>query len=398
MSKSAAQPEARDCVSKDPAKDIRVHPVVNRAGLDQFIGLPWKLYRKDPNWVPPLRMERRQHLDPRHNPYFDRAEAQLFLALRGGQVVGRITAQIDRAYLQQHGDGTGHFGFLEALDEPAIFDALLGNAEAWLRDKGMRRLRGPFSFSINEESGLLVEGFEKPPYFLMGHALPYYGARMEGAGYTKAKDLVAYHFPANSNPVPASARAMIKRLKQDPRVSLRTLSKKRFNQDMTAVLQIFNDAWSENWGFVPLSDSQLAKLAKDLKLLIREDFVAIAAVDGKPAAFAVSLPNLNEAIADLNGSLLPFGWAKLIYRVKAGKIRSARMPLMGVRRKFHGTPLGAAMAFAVIDLVHRGNLRHGITEGELSWVLEDNHATRSLIEAGGARPYKIYRIYEKDLR
>ena len=232
----------------------------------------------------------------------------------------------------------------------------------------------------------------------MGHALPYYAAHMESAGYTKAKDLVAYRFTANSNPVPPSARAMIKRLAQDPRVTLRSLSKKHFDRDIAAVLEIFNDAWSGNWGFVPLSDSQLAKLAKDLKLLIREDFVAIAEVDGKAAAFAVSLPNLNEAIADLNGSLLPFGWAKLLYRVKAGKIRSARMPLMGVRQRFHGTPLGAAMAFAVIDMVHQGNLRHGITEGELSWVLEDNHATRSLIEAGGAQPYKIYRVYEKDLR
>ena len=161
MSDSAAQPEACNGVSDISAKDIAILPVVDRAGLDQFIRLPWKLYRKDPSWIPPLQIERRQHLNPRHNPYFERAEARLFLALRDGQVVGRVSAQVDHAYLQKHADGTGHFGFLEALDDPAIFDALLGSAETWLRDRGMRRLRGPFSFSINEESGLLIEGFDK---------------------------------------------------------------------------------------------------------------------------------------------------------------------------------------------------------------------------------------------
>jgi len=336
-------------------------------------------------------------LSRRSNPFFQHAEACLWLALRNGRPVGRVSAQIDQAALKQHGDATGHFGFLEAEDDAEVFAALLGTAERWLAARGMTQVRGPFSFSINDESGLLVEGFDRPPSLMMGHAKPYYAARVEEQGYRKAKDLIAYHYDVTDDALPASAKSLVRRLEADPQVVLRKLDRSRFAAELDAVLEVFNDAWSGNWGFVPLSNAEIAKLAKDLKPLILDDSLAIAEIDGTAAAFAIALPNLNEAIADLDGSLFPFGWAKLLYRLKAGKIRSGRMPLMGVRQRYHGTPWGAALAYAVIGKVNEGMKARGYRTGELSWILEDNASTRRIIESTGAVAYKSYRVYEKAL-
>ncbi len=379
------------------AAGLQIVPVEGKRQLDQFIRVPWRVYRDDPNWVPPLVLERREHLNQRTNPYFAHAEAQLWLALRDGRPVGRISAQVDRTSLERYDDATGHFGFLEAEDDGAVFNALLDTAEAWLRARGMDRVRGPFSFSINDESGLLVEGLERPPSLMMGHAKAYYAQHLEARGYVKAKDLIAYDYDMSRDPLPRSARSLVERLTQDPQVVIRKLNKSRFSAELDAMLAVFNNAWSDNWGFVPLSAAEIAKLAKDLKPLIVADFVAIAEVAGEAAAFAIALPNLNEAIADLNGALLPFGWAKLLYRLKFGKIRSARMPLMGVRKQYHGTVQGAALAYAVIGEVQAALQRRGYTGGELSWILEDNLAARRIIEGTGAVPYKTYRVYEKPL-
>ncbi len=376
---------------------LRIIPVEDRRQLDQFIRVPWQIYRDDPNWVPPLVLERREHLNQRSNPYFKHAEAQLWLGLRDDRPVGRISAQVDQASLQRYGDATGHFGFLEAEDDAALFGALLDTAEDWLHARGMGRVRGPFSFSINDESGLLVQGLDRPPSLMMGHAKAYYAQHLEARGYAKAKDLIAYDYDMARDPLPRSARSLVERLTQDPQIVVRKLDKSRFAVELDAVLAVFNDAWSDNWGFVPLSAAEIAKLAKDLKPLIVADLVAIAEVGGEAVAFAIALPNLNEAIADLNGALLPFGWVKLLYRLKFGKIRSARMPLMGVRKRFHGTIQGAALAYAVIGGVQAALQRRGYTAGELSWILEDNLATRRIIEATGAVPYKTYRVYEKAL-
>ncbi len=379
------------------AADLDLVEVDGKADLDRFIKVPWGIYAGDPNWVPPLVIERRGHLGRKSNPFYRHADVRLWLALRGGRPVGRISAQVNHASLKRYRDATGHFGFIEAEDDPAVFAALLGRAESWLAEQGMRRIRGPFCFSINDELGLLVDGFDRPPSLLMGHARPYYGPRMEQQGYAKAKDLIAYDFPMDSNPLPKSAAAIVKRLGTNSSVVVRGLNRSQYQQEVEAVLDVFNDAWSDNWGFVPMADYEIAHLAKELKPLIHEDFVAIAEVDSEPVAFGIGLPNINEAIADLNGALLPFGWAKLLYRLKGGKIRSARLPLMGVRKRFHGTPLGVALAFGVIDRLHRNHMAKGFTQAELSWILEDNHAIRTIIEASGAQPYKTYRIYEKDL-
>ena len=376
---------------------IEIVEVADKAALDRFIRLPWSIYADDPNWVPPLIMERRAHLDRKANPFFRHAEAKLWLARRGGRDVGRVTAQIDQASLDRYGDATGFFGFLEAVDDEAVFAALLDTAETWLAGRGMSRVRGPFSWSINDESGLLVDGFDTPPSLLMGHAPPYYAGRIEACGYAKAKDLIAYDFDVQTSRLTALGKTLVERLERRPDVTIRRLDKRRFRAELDAVLEVFNDAWSDNWGFVPLSEAEIAKAAKDLGPIIDPNLVYIAEVGGEAAAFSIALPNVNEAIADLDGRLLPFGWAKLLWRLKFGRMRSGRMPLMGVRKKYQNGPTGVALAYAVIDRVHRGGRARGVEHAELSWILEDNQAVRRIIEGLGGRPYKTYRVYEKAL-
>jgi GTP:adenosylcobinamide-phosphate guanylyltransferase len=310
--KAMALPESRPVPEREQrspgASAVEIVRVRTKADLDRFIRVPWRIYRDDPHWVPPLVFERRQHLDRTANPFFDHAEVQLWLALRGGEAVGRISAQVDQAALSQHQDAAGHFGFLEAEDDGGTFAALLQTAEAWLRDRGLRTVRGPFSLSINDESGLLIEGYERPPALMMGHAPPYYGRRLEDLGYAKVRDLIAYDFDVvTAKSVPPEVRRLVDSLAKRPNVTVRRLRKSQLARDLKAVLKVFNDAWSNNWGFIPFSEVEIAKIAKDMRPLIREDFVCIVEIDGDPAAFALALPDLNEAMADLNGALLPFG-------------------------------------------------------------------------------------------
>ncbi|MEX2408607.1 MAG: dATP pyrophosphohydrolase, partial [Rhodovibrionaceae bacterium] len=331
------------------------------------------------------------------NPFFQHAEVELWLAYRGDTPVGRISAQHNRASLEHRGDATGNFGFLDAIDDPEVFTALLAAAEAWLAGKGLSRVTGPFTLSINDESGLLIDGFETPPYFMMGHAKPYYRNHVEAAGYRKAVDLLAYVYAIEQDPVTESARSLLRRMDLNPSVSYRNLDKKRIVADVRAVLEIFNDAWADNWGFVPFSEAEVLQLAKDLKLLIRPEYLCIVEIDGLPAAFGLMLPNLNEVLSEIDGRLLPFGWARLLYRLKIAGLKSARLPLMGVKKRYQGTPVGGALAFAVIEKLHAVAKAQDFKELELSWVLEENASTRRIIEAGQARVHKTYRIYEKVL-
>ncbi len=391
-----AEPRARHARHAADGDAVVIEAVADDDAMERFIRAPFALQGDDPNWVPPLLKERSDHLNPRKNPWFDHAEAGYWLALRGGRVAGRISAQVDRARLARHGDATGHFGFLEAEDDGAVFRALFCAAEAWLGERGMRRALGPFSLSINDESGLLVDGFDSPPSLMMGHAPPYYGRRVEDEGYVKAMDLIAYTRETRQ-PLPAGPKALAERVRHSPEVTLRALDPARYGDDLDTILDIFNDAWSGNWGFVPFTAAEIGHLATSLKPLIRADLVCIAEVGGEAQAMAVALPNLNEAIADLGGRLLPLGWARLLWRLKVRGLRTARVPLMGVRRRHHGTPLGAALAFAVVDDIHRHLAAAGFDRAELSWVLEDNQAMRRMVEAIGARAYKTYRVYEKAL-
>jgi hypothetical protein len=372
---------------------VKIVKVEGRRALNDFIGLLWPLYQDDPVWIPPLILERRSQLAPK-NPYFEHAAFNSWIAYRDGQPVGRISAQIDRLHLDRHQDGTGFFGMLEAEDSPETFQLLMQTAETWLRQKGMRRVAGPYNLSINQELGLLVDGFDTPPVMMMGHARPYYGGRIEANGYRKEKDLLAYIVDSSFAP-PRAMQAIMARTKN--RIRIRSLQKARLDQELRIIRDIFNDAWSQNWGFVPWTNAEFEHLAKDLKLLVEEDLVHIAEAEGEPAAFIVGLPNINEAIRDLNGRLLPFGWLKLLWRLKVKYPQTGRVPLMGVRRKYHDSMLGAALAFGVIAALQPALIRHGLQKMELSWILEDNMGMRNILEAISGRVYKTYRIYSKDI-
>lgn len=373
---------------------ISVRPVRGKEDLKAFLDLPFALYAGDPNWVAPLYLERYEHLDPKKNPYFRHAEVELFVARRDGRPVGRISAQLCRLRSARYGDGVGQFGFLEAENDPMVFAALLDEASAWLKQRGATAIQGPFSFSINDETGLLVEGFDTPPAMMMGHALPYYAGRLEEAGFAKAKDVIAYDFLDPGEPPRALKSAYAKAL-ADTDVTLRPLDKKNLMAELETVVAIANDAWSENWGFVPWTQEEMTALANNLKMLVTGDYIAIAEYKGEPAAMAITLPNINDWIAGLDGRLLPLGWARLAWNLFGRPPKAIRLPLMGLRRKYHGTPLGAVLGMAVIARVRDYHVARGTTRGELSWILEDNMPMRRMIESFGGRPYKTYRIYEK---
>ena len=375
---------------------VTVRAVKGPTDLDAFLQVPFALYRDDPHWIAPLFLERREHLSRKKNPYFKHAEAELFVAWRGAEPVGRISAQIDRLRLERHRDSTGQFGFIEAPDDGEVFQALIAAAEAWLKGRSMTRIQGPFSFSINDETGLLIDGFDTPPAMLMGHARPYYNARVLDLGFTKAKDVIAYDYNGLTPLAPAMAAMMLK-AKNSGELVLRSFSKKHLARDLAIIVDIFNDAWSGNWGFVPWTQEEIDVLGKNLKLLIADQYIAIAEHRGEPVAMAVTLPDLNGWISDLNGRLMPFGWAKLAWRLFTGVPQAVRMPLMGVKRKYHSTPFGAALALGVIDQLRAYHLARGTRRAELSWILEDNRPMRRMIEALGATAYKTYRVYEKPI-
>lgn len=374
-------------------QSLRIVRVEGRSALRRFIRVPWSLYADDPRWVPPLLIERRQHLSSR-NPYFAHAQYCSWLAYRGLRPVGRISAQVDELHLQRHRDATGFFGMLEAEDDAETFRVLTDTAEQWLRGKGMRRILGPLNLSLNQEGGLLVEGFDTPPSIMMGHARPYYGLRLEEQGYSKQKDLFAYRVNADFD-WPPFIKKMTTRAKQD--VHLRPLCMPRFSEELEILQGIFEDAWSQNWGFIPFTKTEFQHLGQNIKFLVDDGLVQVAEVNGAPAGMIVVLPNINEVIRDLNGRLFPFGWMKLLWRLKVRYPTSARVPLMGVRRRYQESLLGPALAFMLIDAVRTPVARRGIREVEMSWILEDNMRIRNIIESIGGTVYKRYRIYGKKL-
>ena len=373
---------------------LHIIPVEGKALMHRFIRLPTTLSAHDPNWITPLDMERAESFSPKHNPLFSHTEVQFWLAVRNGRDVGRISAQIEATNVEK-GDMTGYFGLIAAEDDPAIFKALFDTAEAWLKARGMTQVIGPFNLGINEEAGLLVQGFDTPPMLLMGHDQPYVAQQVEGAGYAKAKDIYAY-LSTIADPLPRAAQLLLKR-KRPANITMRTLSFKDYRRDIDSISEIFNQAWMDNWRFSPLSPEDTDHLAKALKPILNEKLVWFVDVDGEPAGFGVCLPNLNEALQGLDGKLLPLGWAKLLWRLKVSGVKTCRVPLMGVKRKFAGTFTGAVAPFLIIDAMRSEALKMGYEKVELSWVLEDNLPMRSFCENFGALPYKTYRLFEKAL-
>ncbi|HKQ10788.1 MAG TPA: hypothetical protein VJS85_06325 [Rhizomicrobium sp.] len=373
---------------------VEIVPVQTKQQWRDFHHLPFAIYQGDPHWVPPLLLERKFHFQPKHNPFFQHAHAAFFLAYRDGVPVGRITAQIDRLHLERYQDATGHFGFIEAVDEADVFAALLGAAEDWLRGQGMKRAIGPVSFSLWDQPGLLIEGFDTPPYVMMNHHRPYYQNRIAAQGYEKAEDLIAYRYGPDAST--KTWDKLMARALRGGEITLRNIHMdKRFKDEVAMLLDIINDAWSDNWGYVRMTQAEIDELAGVLKLLLRPGDVAIAEYQGKACAFTAIFPNLNEAIADMNGRLFPFNWIKLLWRMKVMRPKTARMPMMGVRKSLQSSPVGAALALSVMRSVREFNFSRGVVDSELSWILARNSRVRHVIEMVGGVPYKTYRVYEK---
>ena len=374
--------------------NVKITEVSGKRAMDTFIRIPWEIYKNDPNWVPPLIFERKEAFSPK-NPFFEHTQWQTWIAWQDGKPVGRISAQIDQLHQKQHENKTGFFGLIEAIDSLEVFKALLDAAENWLRDRGMQEVLGPFNLGINQELGILIEGFDSPPYVMTPHSLPYYGEAIEQCGYQQAQDLVAYELNSGTLTLPRVMQALLNR--SADRVNVRPLQRKQKMAELDVMRSIFNDAWENNWNFVPFTHEEFAAVGKELLMLLPDDFIQIAELDGEAAAFVVLIPNINEAIADLDGRLLPFGWAKLIWRLKVKFPTSARVALMGVRQKYQNTRFGPALAYTVVKNVTDAAVARGLKNVEMSWVLDNNHATRNIIESIGGEVSKRYRMYEKDL-
>ena len=372
---------------------LSVVPVSSRRQLRAFIRLPWSLYAQDPHWVPPLKLERRLHFSSL-NPWFAHGRWQGWIAWRGDRPVGRISAQVDDLHRRHYGVKSGHFGFLECENDPDVVRALVAESESWLSGHETEVITGPFNFSINQECGLLVDGFDTPPAIMMPHNHQWYAELLEQQGYTAAKDLYAYWIRPDFE-IPRVMRNLVDRFGNS--VRLRGLNRKKFKQELETLRGIFNDAWSDNWGFVPFTREEFAELGTALRLFVPDDFIRIAEYQGEPVAFIAILPNLNEVLRELDGSLFPLGLFKIIKALRARRISTGRIPLMGVRKKLRNSPLGIALALLVIHDLREPVIARGITGVEMSWILEDNQGMRSILDRIGSRLYKTYRIYSKRL-
>ena len=381
--------------------DLLITPVSSKADLKAFVDLPWRLYANDPNWVPPLKSEVYGLLTPGKNPFFEHAEAQYFLARRGNKVVGRISAHFDKLALAQPveqgmGPGTGNFGLFEAEDAETGA-ALIAAAEGWLKAKGMTRVLGPISLSIWEEPGLLIQGHDHPPTVMMGHNSAAYQAMIEAAAYQPVKQLKTYELDITRNFPPLIER-IVASGEKSPRITIRKVDKAKFDREAAIILGILNDAWGKNWGFVPITDAEVAFTGKKLKPLVFEDLIMIAELEGEPVAFMMTLPDLNEALKPLNGSLFPFGWIKLLRWLRKPQVRTMRVPLMGVVQRLQSTRMASQLAFMMIEYIRREALAHyGATRGEIGWVLDDNQGMNAIADAIESRVNKIYQVYGKTL-
>jgi hypothetical protein len=380
---------------------LSIRPIDSKADRKRFVDLPFRLYANDPNWVPPLKGEALGLITPAKNGWFSHAKAQLFLAERDGKVVGRVSAHIDTLALAMNpakgfGPGCGQFGLLDAEDATTA-QALINAAEGWLRNQGMNRVLGPISMSVWEEPGLLVEGFDHPPTIMMGHAKPEYRGWIEAAGYTKVKELLTYELDITKDFAPLLQR-IIASGEKNPRIRIRNVDKNKFEEEADIILTILNDAWSDNWGFVPLTAPEIKDVGVKLKPIVFNDLIRIAELDGKPVAFMITLPDLNEAIMPLRGNLFPFGWAKLLLWLRRPRVRTMRVPLMGVLKELQSSRLASQLAFMMIEYIKRASVaNYGATRGEIGWILDDNQGMRSIAEAINCTINKRYWIYEKTL-
>lgn len=373
---------------------VVVRPVHNRGELRRFIKLPFRLYRHDPNWVPPLILDRLAFFDIRKNPFYLSADIALFLAWRGSTPVGRIAACVNHDYNEFHAEKSGVFGFFECERDPEAACALFDTAAEWLKARGQSRMHGPFNFSTNHEVGFLVDGFGVPPAVMMTYTHAYYTELAEAWGLTKAKDLLAYRIDKSSPPA-LRIRKIASRVRTRNRVTIRSIDMNQFEQEIERLRRIYNEAWSKNWGFVPLREEEFSHIAKDLKLIVAPELAFVAEADGRPVGFSLALPNINEIqIKIRNGRLLPTGLLRLLWDLKVKKsIRGIRIITMGVVHDYQKRGIESVFYVETFDRA----AQMGYEWGEISWILEDNDLMIRAAEALGSKRYKTYRIYGKSI-
>jgi len=365
----------------------------------RFLAVPDAVYASDEHWRPQLSFERAAHLDPAKNPGAASVKnRQLFLAMRGGQDIGRIAAFTNPAHNAHSKSNDGFFGFFDCVAEAPIGMALLDAAETWLRSRNVDKMIGPAQWSVNEECGLLIDGFDTPPVVMMPHGHAAYKEMIEAQGFAKATDMLAFQAElAAGYPRPKMTQMMVKAAERNKDITIRPMRPSKFRDEVDVVMGVFNDAWSENWGFVPFSDDQISHMAKEIKPIMFKEGLWVGEYKGEPIAYIWMIPDLNEAIRDLKGSLFPFGWAKLLWRLKVSGVKQARIPLMGLRKEYHNTRAGLSIVAALCETVFEAARQKGFTHCELSWVLEDNPGMISICEQASAKAYKTYRMYEKTL-
>jgi len=371
--------------------DLTLEPVATKAGLRRFIRFAWDVYADDPAWVPPLIHDVKQALDRTRHPFHLHAEVELFLARRAERIVGRIAVILNRTHIEFHQESAGFFGLFECIDDDAVAAAMLGHVEAWLRARGMETIRGPMNLSTNDElwsPGVLIDGFDRPPYILMAHTPPYYAGLLERAGYVKSKDLLSLWIEGEQRELHTR---LADRLLQRGGFRMRQLDMKHLDDDVAIIQRIYNSAWERNWGFVPMSGDEILHLARQLRPVVDPRYCIIAYANGEPAGFGLALPDYNQALKRINGRLLPFGILRLLWYRRS--IRNARVITLGVTPAFRGKGLDALLILEMFRCLNAG----GIFSGECSWILEDNMGMRHALERIGAYPCKTYRVYEKRL-
>ncbi len=380
---------------------IVIEPVSGKAGRALFVDTGRRFAAETPHSVPQLRSEQLELVDPGRNPFFGHARAQLFVAKRGGETVGRISAHIDELALemppaQGFGPGTGNFGYFDADDE-AVAHALLAAAEEWLRGQGMARALGPISMSIWEEPGLLVRGQDHSPMIMMGHHPAHYRGWIESAGYTLAKTLLTYDLDVTHD-FPPLVRRIVQSGKRNERIRVRQVDKSRWDDEVRIVLGILNDAWSKNWGFVPFTEAEVAYAGKKLKPIIHENINMIAELDGRPVAFMLSFPDVHHVLKRTGGKLFPFGWFHLLRWLRKPTRSGMRVPLMGVLKELHNSRVASQLAFMMISRIRENAVEAYRSErAEIGWILDDNQGMVAIADAIESSVNREYAIFEKHL-
>ena len=382
-------------VAPDRASEaVVVAPTAGPAGMRAFVDLPFRLYAGDPNWVAPFRSDLRRQLDPGRGPFFDHGAARYFLARRGDRVVGRISAHVDRGFNVFHaGEAaatTGFWGFFECEDDPEAAAMLFDSAAAWLAARGMSSMLGPASFSLNDQAGLLIDGFGVPPVVEMTYNPPYYRRLVESAGFAKAQDLFAYRLDTSAEP-PADVAAFARSAEE--RFTFRTVRMRDFDAELTRFLGVYNAAWERNWGFSPMTEREIRHHAKQLRPVLDPNLVIVGERDGEPVAVGLTIPNVNEEVVRMRGRTTPVGLARLLWRAKRRRWDSCRVYILGVTREFRESGVGAHLYLDTLTAARRGGYRWG----EMSWILESNGAMNRAIRHMGGTVYKTYRMYERPL-